>query len=64
MLAALVAAELSPLMELEHDRVGAAINLAREHDTYRNLTTGARWALNSRVVLGYVALAAGRRRGN
>lgn len=57
-LAALVATEWSPLLELDHDLVGPANDLAREHDTYRHLMTGATWALNSQVILGYVALAA------
>lgn len=57
-LALLVARTWSPLMDLDHDLVGPANDLPREHDTYRHVMTGVTWALNSSVVLGYVALVA------
>lgn len=57
-LALLIATEFSPLMDLDQDVVGPANGLAREHPTYRHVMTGVTWALNSSVVLGYVALVA------
>lgn len=57
-LALLVAAEWSPLMDLDQDAVGPATDLARDHGAYRDAMKTATWLLHSEVVLLYGGLVA------
>jgi len=68
LLALLVVTTWSPLMDLDSDAVGPAVDLARDHNTYRAAMKVATWLLNSELVLAYVGvvalvLAAARRPG-
>ena len=58
LLAVLVTAEWSPLMDLDSDAVAPAVDLARDHDRYRDVMKTATWLLHSEVVLIYAAVAA------
>lgn len=57
-LALLVVARWSPLMEVDRDLVGQATDLARDHDTYRDLMKSATWLLNSPLMAAYAGLIA------
>lgn len=58
LLALLVVAEWSPLMKLDSDVLGPATDLARDHDTYRDVMKAATWLLNSLPVVIYAGLIA------
>lgn len=54
----LVAAEWSPLRDLDHDLVGPSVDLARDHDGYRAVMKTVTFLLHSQVLLFYAALIA------
>jgi undecaprenyl-diphosphatase len=54
----LVAAQWSPLEDLDHGAVGPAVDVARDHDGYRRAMTVTTWLLHSEAVLVYTGLAA------
>ena len=58
LLALLVLAEWSPLMEADADGVAAGTDLARNHDTYRDVMKIATFLLNSGPILAYTSLIA------
>ncbi len=58
LLALLVVLEWAPLMEFDSAVVDSAVDLSREHDTYRDVMKTATWLLNSGPVLIYAAAVA------
>ncbi len=57
-IAVLVRTECSPLLELDSDITRSAVDLARDHEAYRDAMKTATWLLHSQLVLLYAALVA------
>ncbi|GAA0608677.1 phosphatase PAP2 family protein [Sporichthya brevicatena] len=57
-IAVLVRTEFSPLLDLDRDVTRSAVDLARDHETYRDAMKTATWLLHSQLVLLYAAVVA------
>lgn len=57
-MAMLVGAEWSPLIDLDAEVTRSAVDLARDHEAYRDGMKTATWLLNSQLVLLYAGLVA------